>query len=61
MEKIKQSLRDLCDNIKRSDICVIKSQKERRALENIFEEIIGANFLNLAKDTHRVKSKPQRE
>ena len=48
------NLRNLCDNIKNTNICIIRSQKEKKekGVENLFEEIIGENFPDLGKETY---------
>ena len=46
------NLRNLCDNIKNTNICIIRSQKEKKekGTENLLEEIIAEKFTNLGKD-----------
>ena len=43
------SLRDLWDNIKHTNICIIGVPEEEKGPEKIFEEIIGENFPNMGK------------
>ena len=53
MKRIEESLRDLWDNIKHTNIWVIgvqRKKKKRKALRNIFEEIIVENFPNMGKE-----------
>ena len=47
------SLRDLCDNIKHTNIHIMVPEGEERekGAENIFEDIIVENFPNLGKVT----------
>ena len=47
------SLRELWDNVKHYNICIIglpEEEKEDQGIENIFEEIINENFPNLMKE-----------
>ena len=53
MKRNEDSLRDLWDNIKRTNICIIGSQnekRERKDLRKIFEEIIIENFPNVGNE-----------
>ena len=53
MKRIEDSLRDLWDNIKHTNIRIIGVQEEeekKKGSEKIFEEIIVENFLNLGKE-----------
>ena len=58
----KDSLRDLWDNIKHTDICTIgvpeREEREKRP-EKIFEEVIAKKFSNMGKEI--VKSRKHRE
>ena len=52
MKRNEDSLRDLWDNIKCINICVIgvpEGEEREKGPEKIFEEIIAENFLNLGK------------
>ena len=51
--KNENSLRDLGDNIKHNNICIIGIPEEDRNLviENVFGEIMGSKFPNLKKGT----------
>ena len=52
MKRIKDSLRDLWDNIKRTNIRIIgvpEEEEKKKGTEKIFEEIIVENFLNVGK------------
>ena len=51
--KNEDSLRDLGDNIKQSNICIIGIPEEDKNLviENVFGEIMGWKFPNLKKGT----------
>ena len=53
--KRNESIRDLWDNIKCTNIHIIGAQKEKREKEpeKISEEIIAENFLKMGKDTHK--------
>ena len=49
MKRIEDSLRDLCDNIKRTSIRIIgvpEEEEKKTGTEKIFEEIIVENFPN---------------
>ena len=53
MKRTENSLRDLWDNIKRTNIQIIGVQEEeekKKGYEKIFEEIIVENFPNMEKE-----------
>ena len=53
MRRAKDSLRDLWDNIKRTNIRIIgipEEEKKKKGFENSFEEIIVGNFPNMEKE-----------
>ena len=53
MKKIEESLRDLWDNIKHTNIRVIgvpEEEDQKKGTKNIFEEIIVENFPNMGKE-----------
>ena len=53
MKRIEDSLRDLWDNIKRTNIrilWVLEEKVKKKGTEKIFEEIIGENFPNMGKE-----------
>ena len=53
MKRTKDSLRDLWDNIKSTNIRIIgvpEEQKKKKGYEKIFEEIIVENFSNMEKE-----------
>ena len=52
MNRIEDSLRDLWDNIKHTNIRIIGDPEEekRKGTEKIFEEIIVENFSNMGKE-----------
>ena len=64
MKRIEDSLRDLWDNIKRNNICIIgvpEGEEREKGPEKIFEEIIVENFPNMGmeiatqvQEVHRV-------
>ena len=50
MKKHEKSIRDLWDNIKGANLCIIgipEGKVKENGIENIFEEIMYENFLNL--------------
>ena len=52
IQKKKERLRNLWDNLKHSNIWTIgvpEREEEEQEIENLFEQIIKANFLNLGK------------
>ena len=53
MKRNEDSLRDLWDNIKRNNICIIgvpEGEEREKQSEKIFEKIIVENFLNMGKE-----------
>ena len=53
MKKHESNIRDLWDNIKQANLCIMgipEGEEKDKGIENIFEEIITGNFPNL-KDT----------
>ena len=53
MKKHESNRRDLWDNIKWANLCIIgipEGEEKEKGIENIFEEIMAENFSNL-KDT----------
>ena len=53
MKRIEDSLRDLWDNMKRSNIRIIgvpEEEKKKKGTEKIFEEIIVENYPNMGKE-----------
>ena len=53
MQRIEDSLRDLWDNIKRTNIRIIgvpEEEEKKKGTEKIFEEIIVENFPNMGKE-----------
>ena len=62
MKRTEDSLRDLWDNVKHTNIRTIgvsEEEKKKKEYEKIFEEIIVENFTNMRKEI--VKSKRQKE
>ena len=62
MKRIEDSLRDLWDNIKRTNIRIIgvpEEEEKKKGTEKIYEEIIVENFSNMGKEV--VKSRKHRE
>ena len=59
MKRTEDSLRDLWDNIKHTDIRVIgvpEEEEKKKGTEKIFEEIIVENFSNMGKEIfHQVQ------
>ena len=50
MKRIEDSLRDLWDNMKCTNIWIIGVPEKKKESEKIFEEIIVENFLNMGKE-----------
>ena len=53
MKRNEDSLRDLWDNIKRNNICIIgfpEGEEREKGSEKIFEEIIVENFPNMGRE-----------
>ena len=62
MKRIEDRLRDLWDNIKRTNIRIIgvpEEEEKKKGTENIFEEIIVENIPNMGKEI--IKSRKHRE
>ena len=62
MKRIEDSLRDLWDNIKCTNIRIIRvpeEEEKKKGIEKILEEIIVENFPNMGKEI--VKSRKHRE
>ena len=62
MKRTEDSLRDLWDNIKRSNIRIIgvpEEEEKKKGTEKIFEEIIVENFPNMGNEI--IKSRKCRE
>ena len=58
MKRIDESLRDLWDNIKHTNIWVIQvpeEEEKKKGTEKIFEEIIVENFPNMEKEIVKFK------
>ena len=56
MERIEDTLRDLWDNIKRTNIRIIRvpeEEEKKKGAEKIFEEIIVENFPNMGKEDRK--------
>ena len=63
MKRIKDSLRELWDNIKHTNIRIIgvpEEEGKNKVTEKIFEEIIDENFPNMGKEIV-IKSRKHRE
>ena len=53
MEKHESNIRDLWNNIKWTNLCIIgilEEEEKEKGVENVFEEVMAENFANL-KDT----------
>ena len=61
MKRIEDSLRDLWDNIKQTNIRIrgVPEEEKKKGTEKIFEEIIVENFPNRGKEI--IKSRKHRE
>ena len=62
MKRIEDSLRDLWDNIKHTNIRIIgvsEKEEKKKGSEKIFKEIIVENFPNIGKEI--IKSRKRRE
>ena len=65
MKKHESNIRDLWDNIKRADLCIIRipeGKEKEKEIENIFEEIMAENFPNeidiMIQEAQRAPNKP---
>ena len=63
MKRTEDSLRDLWDNIKHTNIQIIgvPEEEKMKAYDKIFEEIIVENFPNMEKEIKTIKSKRHKE
>ena len=63
IKRTEDSLRDLWDNIKRTNIQIIgvPEEEKMKAYDKIFEEIIVENFPNMEKEIKTIKSKRHKE
>ena len=63
MKRTEDSLRDLWDNIKHTNIQIIgvPEEEKKKGYEKIFEEIIVENFPNMEKEIKTIKSKRHKE
>ena len=63
MKRIEDSLRDLWDNVKCTNIRIIgvsEEEEKKKGTEKIFEEIIVENFPNMGKETVNQVQEAQR-
>ena len=62
MKRTEDSLRDLWDNIKHTNIQIIgvPEEEQKKGYENIFDEIIVENFPNMEKEIVSQASEAQR-
>ena len=63
MKRNEDSLRDLWDNIKHNNICIIgvlEGEEREKGPEKIFQEIIVENFPNMGKETATQVQEAQR-
>ena len=63
MKRNRDSLRDLCDNIECTNICIIgvpEGEEKEKGPKKIFAEIIAKNFPNMRKDTFTQVQEVQR-
>ena len=63
MKRIKDSLRDLCDNIKHTNIWIIgvpEEEEKKKGAEKTFEENIVENFPNMGREIVNQVQKAQR-
>ena len=63
IKRNEDSLRDLWDNIKHTDICIIEiseGDEREKGGENILEDIIAESFPNLGKETDILVQETQR-
>ena len=54
MKRNEESLRELWDNVKRTNICIIRvpeGEEKEKGKEKIFQEIIAKNFPNMGKES----------
>ena len=57
-KKHESNIRDLWDNIKHPNLCIIgipEGEEKEKGIENIFEEIMAENFPNLKKTDIKIQ------
>ena len=63
MKKHESNIRDLWDNIKQANLCIIgipEGEEKDKGIENIFEEIMFENFPNLKETDTKIYRKHRR-
>jgi len=58
MKKHESNIRDIWDNIKQANLCIIgipEREEKEKGIENIFEEIMSENFPNLKKTDTKIQ------
>uniref|UniRef100_A0A9L0TR74 L1 transposable element RRM domain-containing protein n=1 Tax=Equus caballus TaxID=9796 RepID=A0A9L0TR74_HORSE len=50
IKKNENTLRELWDNIKHTNICIIGGKEKKKGAENLFKEIMAENFPNLVRE-----------
>ena len=58
MKNHESNVRDLCDNIKQANLCIIgipEGKEEEKGIENILEEIMTENFPNLKETNIKIQ------
>jgi len=63
MKKHKSNIRDLWDNTKWANLCIIgipEGEAKEKGTENVFEEIMAENFPNIYQDTGSRESPPRK-
>ena len=58
MIKYESHIRDLSDNIKQDNLCIIgipEGEEKEKGIENIFEEIMSENFPNLKENDIKIQ------
>ena len=57
-KKHERNIRDLWDNIKQTNLCIIgipEEEEKEKGMENVFEEIMSENFPNLRETDKKAK------
>ena len=58
MKKLESNIRDLWDNIKQANLCIIgipEDDEKEKGVENLFQEMMSENFPNLKETDMKIQ------